>query len=154
MKDAATKDERQFIATALAAYRTHQAEAVPAAGAVREPAKAENKGIGKRIRSLLIDGLDDKAIAAMTGASVGSVTATAHRLRKEFGLDLHRKDISKMGVLIDLPDDLRGLLMAEAAHAKVGVNTFVNSLLSEALRLGLTPSSAEQRGLGIELGGG
>lgn len=123
MKDAPTKDERRFIQMALTAYRAHEAE----------PVRAFNKGAGADIRRLALDGLDDKAIAALTGSSVGSVTATLSRLRKQFGGKFHRKDISKMGLLIDLPDALRGALIAEAARLEVGVNTLANRLLEAAL---------------------
>jgi hypothetical protein len=147
MKDAPTKAERRFLEVALATYRTHQAEPV-----CEEPkdARPQRKGVGAEIRRLYFDHVDDRAIAAMLGVSIGQVTSTIARARRRFDLGGHRRNTAVAGILIDLPDDLRGALMAEAARLKVGVNSFANSLLSEALRAGLTPSAATLTSTGGE----
>ena len=137
MKDAPTKAERRFLEVALATYRTHTAE--PVCEEPKDP-RPQRKGVGAEIRRLYFDHVDDRAIAAMLGVSIGQVTSTIARARRRFDLGGHRRNTAVAGILIDLPDDLRGLLMAEAARTKVGVNTLANRLLEAAVRASMNVS--------------
>lgn len=116
-----TKTERQAIEKLLAA-------------AGGEKKRERGVPLAADIRRLALDHLDDRAIAAITGASVGSVTSVLSRMRRSLGTKFHRRDISKMGLLIDLPDALRGRLQVEAAKRGLGPNSLANVLLKELLR--------------------
>lgn len=86
------------------------------------------------IRRLALDGLDDKAIAAVTGATVSSVSTVVARMRRSHGAKLPRRNASKLGLLIKLQDEARGRLQIEATRRGMGANTFANVLLTELLR--------------------
>lgn len=87
------------------------------------------------IRGLAMDGLDAKAISALTGAKQASVRMVVARMRLSFGGKLRKGDASSsIGLLIKLADRERGLLAAEAARRGVGANTLAHWVLTELLR--------------------
>lgn len=116
-----TKIQRQALLKLLA---------TPEATPIRE------KGIPRatEIRRLATDGLDNKAIAAATGATISSVSTVVARMRRSFGVKLRRRDTSSIGMLIKLPDEARGRLQSEATRRGIGPSTLVHQLLEVIMR--------------------
>lgn len=112
--------EQRIVATILAELRKDRPE-------------TPRKMLAPDIRRLALDGLDDKAIAALTGASISTVSTTVSRMARVSGGRLARRNGGSLGLLIKLSDEVRAKLGLKAARRDIGVNTLAQKLLEAAI---------------------
>lgn len=108
------------------------------AEAVPPPPKRERRA--PQIRALALEGLDDQAIAAATGASRGAVATTVARLRRD-GVEIPRGRRAGRAILLELEPALRAALVAEAARRGIGPTALARELIARGLP---RPSGADR----------
>lgn len=124
-------------ASAQARFLAAMRDELAALSSQTETPKPKTVYKAAEIRALYLADLDNGAIASITGAKIATVRMVTARFRKRQGLPAGSHDSARSGILIRLPDDLRGKLQIEANRRRTDVNGLVNQFLERALREGL-----------------